>query len=152
MLKENDSAPEFSLEPRRENYETCGFLWTTLGIVFYPKDDTPGCTTEACNFRDDYSEFVDKRVQIVGVSPDSVKSHKKFQGKFELPFNLLSDPDHKVAELYGAGLKKMYGREYEGILRTTFLIDKNGKVAKVFEGVKPADHSREVLEELAKLV
>jgi peroxiredoxin Q/BCP len=154
MLKENDSAPEFSLENQDGKItRLVDFSGQPLVLYFYPKDDTPGCTTEACNFRDDYSEFVDKRVQIVGVSPDSVKSHKKFQGKFELPFNLLSDPDHKVAELYGAwGLKKMYGREYEGILRTTFLIDKNGKVAKVFEGVKPADHSREVLEELAKLV
>lgn len=154
MLKQNDSAPEFSLEDQDGKITRLSdFSGQPLVLYFYPKDDTPGCTTEACNFRDDYSEFVDKGVQIIGISPDSVKSHQKFQSKYELPFNLLSDPDHKVAEQYGAwGLKKMYGREFEGILRTTFLIDKNGKVAKVFEGVKPAEHSKEVLEEVAKLV
>ena len=154
MLKQNDSAPEFSLEDQDGSIKKLtDFSGQPLVLYFYPKDDTPGCTTEACNFRDDYSEFIDKGVQIIGISPDSVKSHQKFQSKHELPFSLLSDPDHKVAEQYGAwGLKKMYGREYEGILRTTFLIDKNGRVAKVFEGVKPADHSKEVLEEVAKLV
>ena len=154
MLKQNDFAPEFSLEDQDGSIRKLSdFSGQPLVLYFYPKDDTPGCTTEACNFRDDYSDFIDKGVQIIGISPDSVKSHQKFQSKYELPFSLVSDPDHKVAEQYGAwGLKKMYGREYEGILRTTFLIDKNGRVAKVFEGVKPADHSKEVLEEVAKLV
>jgi len=154
MLKENDTAPEFSLQDQDGKYtRLMDFIGQPLVLYFYPKDDTPGCTTEACNFRDDYSEFVENGIQIVGISPDSVKSHQKFQSKYELPFNLLSDPDHKVAEQYGAwGIKKMYGREYEGILRTTFLIDKKGKIAKVFEGVKPADHSKEVIKEVAKLV
>lgn len=154
MVKQKESAPEFLLEDQSgKTTQLKDFSGKPLVLYFYPKDDTPGCTTEACNFRDDYSAFVDKGVQIVGISPDSIKSHQKFQTKYDLPFPLLSDPDHKVAELYGAwGLKKMYGREYEGILRTTFLIDKNGKVAKVFEGVKPADHSQEVLKEVAKLM
>lgn len=115
-------------------------------LYFYPKDDTPGCTTEACNFRDDYSAYQDANVVILGVSPDSVKSHTKFKSKFGLPFPLLADVGHKVCELYGVwGRKKAMGREYDGVFRTTFLIDANGKIIKVFEQVKPAEHSAEVL-------
>jgi peroxiredoxin Q/BCP len=121
-------------------------------LYFYPKDDTPGCTTEACNFRDDYSAYQDANVVILGVSPDSSKSHAKFKAKYGLPFTLLADSEHKVAEQYGVwGKKKAMGREYNGIFRTTFLIDANGKIAKVFENVKPAEHSREVLAALKEL-
>jgi peroxiredoxin Q/BCP len=115
-------------------------------LYFYPKDDTPGCTTEACNFRDDYSAYIDADVTILGVSPDSPASHAKFKKKFELPFHLLSDQTHQVCEAYGVwGQKKFMGREYMGVLRTTFLVDANGVIRKVFENVKPADHSAEVL-------
>ena len=118
-------------------------------LYFYPKDDTPGCTTEACNFRDDYSQYTQAGVVILGVSPDSPKNHVKFKEKYHLPFTLLADETHKVCELYGVwGRKKMMGREYDGVFRTTFLIDRQGKLVKVFEAVKPAEHSKEVLEAL----
>ncbi len=119
-------------------------------LYFYPKDDTPGCTTEACNFRDDYSAYKKADVVILGVSPDTVKSHVKFKEKYSLPFPLLADADHKICELYGVwALKKLMGREYMGVLRTTFLIDEQGKIARVFEKVKPAEHSAELLAVLA---
>jgi len=115
-------------------------------LYFYPKDDTPGCTTEACNFRDDYSQYEQAGVTILGVSPDSPKSHTKFKEKFHLPFTLLADEGHQVADQYGVwGPKKFMGREYEGVLRTTFLIDPQGQIVRVFESVKPAEHSNEVL-------
>jgi peroxiredoxin Q/BCP len=115
-------------------------------LYFYPKDDTPGCTKEACNFRDDYSAYEKAGVVILGVSPDDVKSHAKFKKKFQLPFPLLADEDHQVCDLYRVwGPKKFMGREYQGVLRTTFLIDENGTIVKVFENVQPAGHSAEVL-------
>jgi peroxiredoxin Q/BCP len=121
-------------------------------LYFYPKDDTPGCTTEACNFRDDYNLYEEAGAVILGVSPDSEESHAKFASKHQLPFTLLVDEGHKVCEAYGVwGRKKMMGREYDGVFRTTFLIDKDGNIAKVFEGVKPATHSDEVLQALADL-
>jgi len=115
-------------------------------LYFYPADDTPGCTKEACNFRDDYSSYEKAGVAILGVSPDTVQSHAKFKKKFSLPFPLLADEGHKVCDLYGAwGQKVMMGRHYDGVLRTTFLIDPEGKVLRVFEKVRPAEHSEEVL-------
>ena len=115
-------------------------------LYFYPKDDTPGCTTEACNFRDDYSAYVEAGVTVLGVSPDSTKSHEKFKKKFELPFPLLADVQHEVCQAYDVwGPKKLMGREYMGVLRTTFIIAPDGKIKKVFENVKPAAHSVEVL-------
>jgi thioredoxin-dependent peroxiredoxin len=121
-------------------------------LYFYPADDTPGCTREACNFRDDYSQYEKAAVTILGVSPDTVKSHAKFKSKYHLPFPLLADEGHKVCDAYGVwGPKKMMGREYDGVLRTTFLIDANGKVARVFENVRPSEHSAEVLEALGSL-
>jgi peroxiredoxin Q/BCP len=115
-------------------------------LYFYPKDDTPGCTKEACNFRDDYSAYERAGVVILGVSPDDVQSHAKFKKKFQLPFPLLADEDHKVCDLYQVWGPKMFmGREYQGVLRTTFLIDENGKIVQVFENVRPAEHSAEVL-------
>ena len=117
-----------------------------LILYFYPKDDTPGCTTEACNFRDDYSTYVEAGVTVLGVSPDTVKSHEKFKQKYQLPFPLLADEDHAVCESYGVwGEKQFMGRNFLGVLRTTFLIDANGKIKRVFEKVRPAEHSAELL-------
>jgi len=118
-------------------------------LYFYPKDDTSGCTKEACNFRDDYSAYEKAGVVILGVSPDSVASHVKFKKKFQLQFPLLADDEHKVCDLYQVwGPKKFLGKEYEGVLRTTFLIDENGNIIKVFENVRPAEHSAELLSAL----
>jgi peroxiredoxin Q/BCP len=118
-------------------------------LYFYPKDDTPGCTTEACSFRDDYSAYVEKDVAILGISPDSAGSHLKFKEKYSLPFPLLADVGHAVCEQYGVwGPKKFMGREYDGVLRTTFLIDPAGRVQRVFENVKPTGHSEVVLASL----
>jgi thioredoxin-dependent peroxiredoxin len=141
-------APDFSLPD--ENSVTrrlSDFRGRPVILYFYPKDDTPGCTTEACNFRDDYSGYVNADLVILGVSPDSSRSHLKFKAKYSLPFTLLADDGHKVCNEYGVwGPKKLMGRGYEGVIRTTFLIDSNGRIAKVFENVRPADHSAEVLE------
>ena len=144
-------APDFELPDETGTIRRLSdFHGKPVVLYFYPKDDTPGCTTEACNFRDDYSAYKKAGVEILGVSPDSVKSHTKFKQKFGLPFPLLADEDHKVCELYDVwALKKKMGREYMGVLRTTFLIDAEGKIASVFENVKPAEHSAEVLAELS---
>jgi thioredoxin-dependent peroxiredoxin len=146
-------APDFSLPD--ENNVTCqlsDFRGQPVVLYFYPKDDTPGCTTEACNFRDDYSAYLNSGLVILGVSPDTPRSHAKFKAKYSLPFPLLADEGHAVCEKYGVwGIKKNYGRTYDGVFRTTFLIDSNGRVAKVFENVKPAEHSSEVLDAVKKL-
>ena len=121
-------------------------------LYFYPKDDTSGCTTEACEFRDSWAAVRRRGAVVLGVSPDGVASHQKFKAKYQLPFPLLADTDHAVAEAYGAwGEKSMYGRKYFGILRTTVLIDRDGKVARVFEKVKPKGHAAEVLAALEEL-
>ena len=140
-------APEFSLADDTGTVRRLAdFRGQNVVLYFYPKDDTPGCTTEACNFRDDYSSYEMAGVVILGVSPDSPKSHAKFKQKFHLPFPLLADEDHAVCEAYGVwGQKKFMGREYMGVLRTTFLIGPDGVIKKVFEEVKPAEHSVEVL-------
>ncbi len=128
------------------------YLGKPVVLYFYPKDDTPGCTKEACNFRDDYSAYQKAGVTILGVSPDSVDSHVDFKAKYKLPFTLLADHEHKICDAYGVwGPKKYMGREYEGVLRTTFLIDSKGRVAKIFEDVRPAEHSTEVLEALKSI-
>ena len=143
-------APDFELPDETGTLRKLSdFRGKSVILYFYPKDDTPGCTTEACNFRDDYSAYEKAGVTILGVSPDSVKSHVKFKEKFGLPFPLLADKDHKICELYGVwALKKMMGREYMGVLRTTFLIDAEGKIEQVYEQVKPAEHSAELLAKL----
>jgi peroxiredoxin Q/BCP len=125
---------------------------TPVVLYFYPKDDTSGCTTEACEFRDAWSDVKKTGARLFGVSPDGVRSHEKFRAKFTLPFPLLADEDHAVAEAYGVwGEKSMYGRKYMGILRTTFIIDGRGRIARVFEKVKPAGHAGEVLTALKQL-
>lgn len=140
-------APEFSLPDENGNVRRLSdFRGQPLVLYFYPKDNTPGCTTEACNFRDDYNAYLQAGVVILGVSPDDPKSHTRFKDKYSLPFPLLADAGHKVCDLYGVwGPKKLAGRSYMGVLRTTFLIDREGKIARVFEKVKPAEHSAEVL-------
>jgi peroxiredoxin Q/BCP len=120
-------------------------------LYFYPKDDTSGCTKEACEFRDSWQQVGRSGAVVLGVSPDPVSSHQKFKRKYQLPFPLLADTDHTVATAYGAwGQKSMYGRKYQGILRTTFLIDREGRIAKVFEKVRPAGHAAEVLAALGE--
>ena len=150
MLQEGTMAPDFTL-PTDGGGEVSlsDYRGKKVVLYFYPKDNTSGCTTEACGFRDDYSQLLAAGAAVLGVSPDSVKSHDGFKAKYSLPFALLSDPDHEVAEAYGAwGEKKMYGKTYEGILRSTFLIDEEGRIIKVFPKVKPAGHSQKVLEAL----
>ncbi|MDE2221963.1 MAG: thioredoxin-dependent thiol peroxidase [Candidatus Omnitrophica bacterium] len=121
-------------------------------IYFYPKDDTPGCTVEACGLRDNYKEFEKHGAVVLGVSPDSVTSHGKFINKFKLPFILLADEDKRTCQAYGVWVEKsMYGRKYMGVARTTFIIDASGKIAKVFEKVKPEGHAQEIIESLRTL-
>ena len=121
-------------------------------LYFYPKDDTPGCTVEACQFRDNFPQFKRSQAVVFGVSVDTVKKHAKFVTKYELPFILLADEEKKVVELYGVWAKKKFmGREYMGILRTSFLIAPDGKIAKVYENVKPAEHALEVLRDIGEL-
>ncbi|MBN2046041.1 MAG: thioredoxin-dependent thiol peroxidase [Anaerolineales bacterium] len=147
MPEAGQMAPDFSLKDENGNPHTLSdYQGKVVLLYFYPKDDTSGCTTEACNFRDDYSAYQEAGVVILGVSADDEKSHLKFKTKYDLPFTLLADVEKEVVNLYGVwGTKKMYGREYMGIYRTTFLIDETGKIIKVFENVKPAEHSAEVL-------
>ncbi|HBF40423.1 MAG TPA: thioredoxin-dependent thiol peroxidase [Anaerolineaceae bacterium] len=146
-LNENIPAPDFSLTDETGVVRKLSdYRGKNVVLYFYPKDDTPGCTTEACNFRDDYSNYEKAGVTILGVSPDSVSSHVKFKNKYHLPFTLLADENHAVCEMYDVWkLKKMYGKEHFGVARTTFLISPDGMIRKVFENVVPAEHSAEVL-------
>jgi len=154
MLKEGDKAPDFCLEGIDEEgreIKLClkDLLDRPLILYFYPKDNTPGCTQEACDFRDNISQILAKGYKVVGVSPDSVSSHKKFKEKYNLPFPLLSDPDCKIAELYGAyGVKKMYGKETKGIIRSTFVINPDGTIKKAYYNVKAKGHVEKLLQEL----
>ena len=146
-------APDFTL-PSDEGAKVSlkALRGTPVVLYFYPKDDTSGCTTEACEFRDAWSDVKKTGARLFGVSPDGVRSHEKFRAKFTLPFPLLADEDHAVAEADGVwGEKSMYGRKYMGILRTTFIIDGRGRIARVFEKVKPAGHAGEVLTALKQL-
>jgi peroxiredoxin Q/BCP len=147
MLKEGATAPAFSLPSEDGGTVALKDLrGRKVVLFFYPKDDTSGCTAEACEFRDSWAAVKRQGAVVLGVSPDGVKSHGKFKEKYDLPFPLLADEDHAVAEAYGVwGEKSMYGRKYFGILRTTFVIDEAGRVAKVFEKVKPRGHAAEVL-------
>ena len=147
MVKEGSTAPAFkTTDTNGESVSLKDFRGQKVVLYFYPKDDTPGCTKEACSFRDGFSKFKKRGINILGVSPDSEKSHQKFTAKYKLPFTLLADTDHSIADAYGVyGEKKFMGRTYMGIHRTTFLIDEKGKIKKVFEKVKPDDHADEVL-------
>lgn len=150
-ISSNILAPDFELmDDANTLRKLSDYRGRNVVLYFYPKDDTPGCTKEACNFRDDYSAYEKAGVVILGVSPDSVASHVKFKNKFQLQFPLLADEEHKVCDLYQVwGPKKFMGKEYEGVLRTTFLIDANGMIKKVYENVRPAEHSTQLLEDLS---
>ena len=151
MIKEGATAPAFKTKDANgETVSLKDLRGQKVVLYFYPKDDTPGCTKEACSFRDAFSEFKKNGIKVLGVSPDSEAAHKKFVTKYKLPFTLLADTDRSIAEAYGVwGEKKFMGRTYMGVHRKTFLIDEKGKIKKVFEKVKPEDHASEVLEAFA---
>ena len=148
MLKEGNRAPAFSTTDGEGNKVSLkDYRGEKVVLYFYPKDDTPGCTKEACSFRDAFSDFKKSGIKVLGISPDTEASHKKFATKYKLPFTLLTDPEHKIADSYGVyGQKKFMGRSYMGVLRTTFLIDEQGKIKRIFAKVKPDEHAQEVLE------
>jgi peroxiredoxin Q/BCP len=150
MLKAGDKAPRFTLPSDGGGSISLGALrGQTVVLYFYPKDDTSGCTTESCEFRDSWKAVRKAGATILGVSPDGVASHARFRKKFRLPFPLLADEGHEIATAYGVwGEKSMYGRKYLGILRTTFIIDGKGTIVKVFERVRPKGHAAAVLEAL----
>ncbi len=148
MLKVGDTVAAFSLKNADDQIISLSdFTGKTIVVYFYPKDDTPGCTKEACSFRDNYDDILKAGAVVLGISADSVTSHDKFRSKFELPFHLLSDPDKEVIQAFGAwGLKKNYGKEYMGLLRSTFVIGPDGTIQKVYDKVKTAVHGEEILE------
>jgi thioredoxin-dependent peroxiredoxin len=152
-LKEGDKAPDFSaLTNTGAPVSLNDFKGKPVVLYFYPKDDTPGCTKEACAFRDAYSQFKKAGAVVLGVSPDSVKSHQKFIDKFTLPFSLLSDEEKKIVNAYGVwGEKSFMGRKYMGTHRVTFLIGPDGRIAKIWSEVKPEQHATEVLEAIGNL-
>ena len=147
MVEEGKPAPDFELtSDSGEQVKLSDLRGKPVVLYFYPKDDTPGCTTQACAIRDSYDVFSDRGAVVLGVSPDSETSHVKFKEKYGLPFTLLADPDHEVAEKYGTWVeKKNYGKTYMGVERSTFLIDREGRIAKVMRRVKPDTHAEQVL-------
>lgn len=153
ILKIRQKAPLFTLSDQDEKEHTLKkYLGKWVALYFYPKDDTPGCTAEACSFRDSYASLKRAGIVVLGVSVDPVKSHKKFALKYSLPFPLLSDAEKKTVEQYGIWQKKQFmGREYFGIVRTTFLIDPMGKIAKIYENMRPDDHAAEILADTKQL-
>jgi len=150
FIEEGTLAPEFAGKNQNgDDIRLSDFKGKKVVLYFYPKDNTPGCTAESCNLRDNYSELTSKGYEVIGVSPDSEKSHTNFITKYDLPFNLVADTDKEILKAYGAwGLKKMYGKEYEGVLRTTYVIDEEGKVLKVFKKVQTKDHTDQILKAL----
>lgn len=146
MLKKGDLAPDFTAADQNgETLHSTDLKGKKVVLYFYPKDNTPGCTKEACNLRDNYQDFLDKGYVILGVSPDSVESHKKFAEKFDLPFPLLADPEKKIIKAFGAwGEKKLYGKTYDGLLRSTFIIDEEGRIEEVIAKVKTSDHAAQI--------
>jgi len=147
MIAEGQEAPDFELtSDAGDTVRLSDLRGKQVVLYFYPKDDTPGCTTQACGIRDAWSDFERAGAVVLGVSPDSEHSHEKFRKKYDLPFTLLADTDHEVAERYGVwGQKKYMGKSYMGVSRSTFVIGADGTVKKVFEKVKPAEHADDVL-------
>lgn len=154
MLEEGDEAPDFVMDGIGGGGEPVRVRLSELRgkpvvLYFYPKDDTSGCTTQACAIRDEWSEFREAGAEVLGVSPDGLDSHRKFSSKYDLPFTLLADPDHEVAEAYGVWKEKsMYGRKHWGIERSTFVIDAEGRLQSIFRRVKPKEHTGRVLDAL----
>jgi len=153
MLKVGDKAPDFKLQDETgKQISLSDFKGKKVVIYFYPKDDTPGCTAEACSFRDVYDDLLEAGAVVIGISKDEASSHKKFKDKYNLPFYLLSDPDHKVIEQYGAWReKKMYGKVTMGTVRITYIVDGEGIIRKVYDKVKPEGHGKEILEALKSI-
>ncbi|MCF6171741.1 MAG: thioredoxin-dependent thiol peroxidase [Bacteroidales bacterium] len=151
-LQAGNKAPDFKGPDQYGNSVGLeDFKGSKLILYFYPKDNTPGCTAESCNLRDNYQMWLEKGYKVVGVSPDSQASHQKFIEKYDLPFPLISDPEKEIIMAYGAwGPKKLYGREYEGLLRTTFVISEEGIIEQVFAKVKTKDHTNQILESINK--
>jgi len=149
-LQTGDKAPDFEgIDQNEQPVRLSDYKGQKLILFFYPKDNTPGCTAAACNLRDHYQELKDKGFALLGVSPDSAKKHQGFIAKYEFPFKLLADTDKKVMESYGVwGMKKFMGREYMGVLRTTFVIDETGTIVAVFTKVKTKDHTNQILSEM----
>ena len=147
LLAAGKKAPAFKgINEKGETVSLADYKGKKLVLYFYPKDSTPGCTAEACDLRDNYKVLLKKGYEVLGVSPDSVKSHVKFIAKYELPFSLLADEDHSIAEAFGAwGEKMMYGRKYMGILRSTFIIDEKGKIETVIDKVDTKAHAQQIL-------
>jgi len=147
-LEKGDTVPDFKgMDQDGRSIQLSDFKGSKLILYFYPKDNTPGCTAEACNLRDNYKLWLTKGYKILGVSPDSQLSHQKFIAKYNLPFPLIADEEKTIIKAFGAwGLKKLYGREYEGLLRTTFVIDEKGIIEEVFTKVKTKDHTNQILE------
>jgi peroxiredoxin Q/BCP len=152
-LKIGERAPDFTLSDQKGTQHTLSaYRGNWVLIYFYPKDDTPGCTKEACAFRDTFPEFETLKMPVFGISTDSVKSHEKFAVKYQLPFTLLADEQKEVVQLYGVwGKKKFMGKEYDGTHRMSFLIDPEGKIAKIYDKVKPEGHAEEVLSDVRAL-
>ncbi len=150
-LKEGDLAPAIkAVDQSGELITLEEYRGKKIVLYFYPKDNTPGCTAESCDLRDNYSQFIEKGFEVIGVSADSEKSHQKFISKYNLPFRLISDEDKKVLKDYNAwGEKKMYGKSYMGVLRKTYIIDEKGYVEKIIEKVKTKEHSRQIFSELS---
>lgn len=147
MLSEGDKAPVFSGTDQDGNKIALeDFLGKKLVLYFYPQDMTETCTIQACNLRDNFSSLKKKGISILGISPDTVASHKKFETRYDLPYPLISDAGHKIIDAYGVwGEKQLFGRKYMGLLRTTFLINEKGKIVKVIERPKSKEHSKEIL-------
>jgi len=150
-LYAGDPAPDFALpSDSGDTVRLADFRGRYVVLYFYPKDDTSGCTKEACAFRDTRPAYEDRDIVVLGVSPDEVASHERFRDKYDLNFPLLADTDHALAEAYGAwGKKQMYGREYEGVLRSTFVIGPDGTLENIYRKVKPAEHAEQILADLA---
>ncbi|NLB71050.1 MAG: thioredoxin-dependent thiol peroxidase [Chloroflexi bacterium] len=150
MLNIGDLAPDFELTDQfGDTHKLSDYRGKKVVLYFYPKDDTPGCTKEACGFRDNFQDYRKRQMVVLGVSKDSTEKHAKFSEKYSLPFTLLSDNDTKVSQTYGVwALKKMMGKEFYGINRTTFIIDEDGKILRVYEKVKPEKHAEEILADL----
>ena len=150
LLKKGDVAPDFKgLNQNDETISLSDFKGKKVILYFYPKDNTPGCTAESCNLNENYDAWISKGYEVVGVSPDSVKSHKKFADKFGFKFNLIADTEQEILNAYGVwGEKSMYGRKYMGVMRTTYVIDEKGVVEEVFEKVQTKDHTNQIIKAL----